>query len=160
MAQLVSARGSLPWGQRFESVLRNKIGQNKRELLETARFWWSLLSRPCRTTEIFDLLAMKVILNKWIPVKGFKCINLFGILFVREDCPNMDRYDLNHEAIHTSQMKELAYIFFYIIYVLEWLVRLFKSGNAYRNISFEQEAYKNQNNLEYLEHRKLFAMWR
>lgn len=103
---------------------------------------------------------MKVILNKWIPFKGFKCINLFGILFVREDCSKMDRYDLNHEAIHTRQMKELAYIFFYIIYVLEWLVRLFRPGNAYRNISFEQEAYKNESNLEYLDNRKFWAMWR
>lgn len=72
----------------------------------------------------------------------------------------MDRYDLNHEAIHTRQMKELAYIFFYIIYVLEWLVRLFKPGNAYRNISFKQEAYKNESNLEYLDNRKFWAMWR
>lgn len=103
---------------------------------------------------------MKVILNKWIPFKGFKCINLFGVLFVRSDCRDMDRYDLNHEEIHTKQMKELAYIPFYIIYVAEWLVRLFKSGNAYRNISFEKEAYEHQYDLEYNKRRKRFAMWR
>ena len=29
---------------------------------------------------------MRVIYNKVIPFKGFKCVNLFGVLFVREGC--------------------------------------------------------------------------
>ena len=28
---------------------------------------------------------MKVIYNKVIPINGYKCVNLFGVLFVRED---------------------------------------------------------------------------
>ena len=32
-------------------------------------------------------------------------------------------------------------------------------GNAYRNISFEREAYANQRNLNYLESRPMYA-WR
>ena len=32
-------------------------------------------------------------------------------------------------------------------------------GNAYRNISFEREAYANQRNLNYLKERPLYA-WR
>lgn len=51
---------------------------------------------------------MKIVYNKWIPFKGFKCINLFGVLFVR-DRLTMSRMDLNHEAIHTAQMKEWVY---------------------------------------------------
>jgi hypothetical protein len=54
-------------------------------------------------------------------------------------------------------MKELAFIFFYIIYFFEWLVRLFINKNAYRNISFEKEAYSNEKNLEYLKNRKCFS---
>ena len=54
---------------------------------------------------------MKVIYNKIIPFKGYKCINLFGILFVREGC-TMCENDYNHEAIHTKQMKELLYVIF------------------------------------------------
>ena len=46
---------------------------------------------------------MKVIYNKVIPFKGFKCVNLFGVLFVREGC-TMRTEDYNHEAIHTAQM--------------------------------------------------------
>lgn len=84
---------------------------------------------------------MKVIYNKIIPLKGYKCINLFGVLFVRKGC-TMRESDYNHEAIHTKQMKELLYVPFYILYLLEWFYRLTQKGNAYRNISFEKEAYK------------------
>ena len=79
---------------------------------------------------------MKVIRNKLLPLKGFAAINLFGILFVRKDSKITDRL-LNHEAIHTAQMKELGYIFFYIWYVIEWFIKLFTTKNAYKSISFE-----------------------
>lgn len=74
---------------------------------------------------------MKVIYNKIIPFKGYKCINLFGVLFVRKGCTMRER-DYNHEAIHTKQMKELLYVPFYILYILEWLYRLTQKGNAYK----------------------------
>lgn len=69
----------------------------------------------------------------------------------------MTDVDFNHEAIHTKQMKEMLYVFFYLWYVIEWIVRLFKRGNAYRNISFEREAYSNQCYLKYNKERKRFA---
>ena len=99
---------------------------------------------------------MKIIRNKYIPFKGFLAINLFGILFVRGDA-RIDDITLNHEKIHTAQIKELWYIFFYLWYIIEWLIRLFMKGNAYRNISFEREAYNNENDLDYLKTRKRFA---
>lgn len=98
---------------------------------------------------------MKIIYNNIIPLPGFKAINLFGVLFVKKGC-TMSDIDLNHEAIHTAQMKEMWYIFFYLWYMIEWVVRLFKKGNAYRNISFEQEAYDNQSWLKYLQNRTRF----
>lgn len=97
---------------------------------------------------------MKIIRNNIIPFKGFKAINLFGILFVRKNA-EIDELTINHEEIHTAQMKELWYVFFYLWYVVEWFIRLPK-GNAYRNISFEREAYANQDNLSYLKSRKRF----
>ena len=48
---------------------------------------------------------------------------------------------------HTAQMKEMLYIFFYLWYVVEWIIRLFMKGNAYRNISFEREAYSNEDDI-------------
>lgn len=99
---------------------------------------------------------MRIVRNKFIPFKGFKCINLFGVLFVREECRLTD-CDLNHEAIHTAQMKELWYIPFYILYLTEWFARLFMKGNSYRNISFEREAYANEDDMGYLGDRKKFG---
>ncbi len=101
---------------------------------------------------------MKVIINSIIPFKGYKCVNLFGLLFVRRGC-RMTEMDYNHEAIHTEQMKELWYIPFYIMYLLEWLYRLTKRGNAYRNISFEREAYGNQNDVYYLKAGRIRFAW-
>lgn len=101
---------------------------------------------------------MKIIRNPFIPFPGFAAINLFGVLFIRSNVQVSERL-LNHERIHTAQMKELGYIFFYIIYMLEWLVRLFTSSNAYRDISFEQEAYLFEGSPTYLKTRKRFAMW-
>lgn len=103
---------------------------------------------------------MILIYNKYIPFKGFRAINLFGICFVREGC-TMPPHSINHEKIHTAQMKELWYVGFYVIYFLEWLMRLVITPTvAYRNISFEREAYDNQYNYDYLKSRKRFAQWR
>lgn len=67
---------------------------------------------------------------------------------------------INHESIHVEQQKELLVIFFYLLYLSEWFVRLFMKGNAYRNISFEREAYANQGDMNYLKNRKLFGFLR
>lgn len=108
---------------------------------------------------------MKIVYNNIIPFKGFLAINLFGMLFVRNKDdgtnPVVSQSTLNHEAIHTAQMKELGYILFYIIYFFEWLVRLFIDAKAaYRGISFEKEAYGHQDDQDYLSTRRHFAQWR
>ncbi len=89
---------------------------------------------------------MKIIRNGIIPPKGFRAINLLGVLFVRKNAVISERL-LRHERIHTMQMREMLYVFFYLWYVVEWLVRLVAihdAHKAYRAISFEQEAYENQ----------------
>jgi len=105
---------------------------------------------------------MKVIRNGLIPFKGFKAINLFGVVFVRREC-TITATDLNHEAIHTAQMRELLYVIFYIAYVGEWLFHLAICRNAkaaYRRISFEKEAYAHQAEQEYLNNRKHYNQYR
>ena len=105
---------------------------------------------------------MKVIYNKVIPFKGYKCVNLLGVLFVREGC-TMSATDYNHEAIHTAQMKELLYVLFYLLYVLEWLWRLARLRDmkaAYRAVSFEREAYAHQYAADYLKTRKKFNQYK
>ena len=121
---------------------------------------------------------MKIIQNKWInkfiPFPDFRAVNLFGVLFVRGARP-LTKVTLNHESIHSRQFVELMVLFavatvfirwwlpvfapfaFYVWYIVEWLIRLLKKGNAYRNISFEREAYANEKNTEYLKTRRLFT---
>lgn len=86
-------------------------------------------------------------------------MNLFGVLFVRGNA-RIDDITLNHEKIHTAQIKEMLYVFFYLLYVIEWIIRLVQFRNsymAYRNISFEREAYQNEGNTEYLRERQLYS---
>lgn len=88
----------------------------------------------------------------------------------------------NHETIHAMQWTEvtmlvgtilfalvvlfdfsllwlaLSPIAYYIWYVLEWLCKL-PFGNAYKSISFEQEAYSNEDDMNYCENRHLFCGW-
>ena len=104
-------------------------------------------------------MLMKIIRNDIIPFKGFAAINLFGILFIRGDTVITSRL-VNHEEIHTAQMKEMLYVFFYLWYVAEWLVRLVQCRSAmeaYRNISFEREEYSNEGNALYLSGRRRYA---
>lgn len=90
------------------------------------------------------------------------CLNLFGTFWVK-DPSWIDKYVVNHERIHTAQQREMLFVPFYIVYVLEWLVRLIRYRNhhkAYMNISFEREAYSNGNDLGYLPRRRHFAWLR
>jgi hypothetical protein len=99
---------------------------------------------------------MKIIYNNIIPFRGFAVVNLFGVLFVRKNVILTDRI-INHERIHTAQMKELFYIGFYVWYLAEWLYKLPRYGNqAYYNISFEREAYSGEGAASYLNNRRCF----
>lgn len=104
----------------------------------------------------YNIFAMKIIYNNIIPFCGFAAINIFGILFCRKGVKVTEKI-LNHESIHTEQMKEMLFIGFYLWYLIEWVVRLFGRGNAYKNLCFEKEAYDNDDNLTYLDTRKPYA---
>lgn len=106
---------------------------------------------------------MKIIYNNIIPFKGYKAMNLLGILFVRKEFEGkLKEQDITHEKIHSEQQKELLWIPFYIIYFIEFLVKFLYFGNwnyAYRRISFEREAYEFERYPEYLKTRKRY-FWR
>lgn len=94
---------------------------------------------------------------RFIP-KGI-CVNLFGTVWAR-DTSWIDKCVVNHERIHTAQQRELLFIPFYIIYLIEWLIRLLQFRNqnkAYMNISFEREAYAHGHDLTYLPRRRHYA---
>lgn len=103
---------------------------------------------------------MKIIKNKIIPFNGYKAINIFGIIFTKGE---LSEKEINHELIHTKQMKEMLYVPFYIWYGIEYLIKLFPNkfnlSKTYNAVSFEQEAYLHQAELNYLEERKHYAWW-
>jgi hypothetical protein len=84
---------------------------------------------------------------------------IFPFIFVG-DKNDINPIFLNHERIHLRQQLELLILPFYLWYVLEYLYRRIQYKNhplAYRNISFEREAYANERNPNYLPHR---SFWR
>lgn len=89
-------------------------------------------------------------------------LNLFG-LFLTLEPERISPEIINHERIHTAQMRELLFIPFYLIYGIEFLFRLAVTGSmmrAYLAMSFEREAYDNDADLLYLEKRRHFSQWR
>lgn len=94
-----------------------------------------------------------------IPFKGFSAITLWPFVFVRKDA-RMDATTIRHETIHGEQQKELLIVLFYLWYLAEWLVKWIYYRNrttAYKNISFEREAYANQYDAAYLDVRSHFS---
>lgn len=131
---------------------------------------------------------MKIVYNYIIPFKGYLAMCVFPFIFVRKDVRNLTVNDINHEKIHGMQQIEthifalilavllaavglfswwwvlvspLVYFALYgLEYIIRWICYGFETRDAYRNISFEQEAYLNENDLTYIKNRHLFASWK
>ena len=104
-----------------------------------------------------------IVISKYIVPKGYLGITIFPFMFLNTKALKENRVLINHEKIHLRQQLELLIIPFFIIYVFEFLVRLIQYRNwhlAYRNISFEREAYKNETNLDYLKTRPVFSVFK
>lgn len=102
---------------------------------------------------------MKIVRCSWFPPKGYSAIMLVWWLIIRNGYQVTSRL-INHEEIHCEQQKEMLILPFFIWYGLEFIFRLFQYRNwnkAYHNVSFEREAYANQDNIAYLNKRKHFA---
>lgn len=128
----------------------------------------------------------KVIYNDIIPFKGFQAITILPFVFARKRYKPLADHVINHESIHLRQQTEVLAVLaavmlalcliclswwwmitvpfgFYVLYCLGYIIRLFAYGRgheAYRNISFEQEAFMHERNLSYLDDRKAFAWLR
>jgi len=103
---------------------------------------------------------MRIIYNKHFPFRGFWAINLCGLVFVRKEYGPLGEQAVRHEYIHSLQQREMLFLFFFVWYFLEWVVRLCLCGNplkAYRNISFERESYACQANADYPSLRRHYA---
>lgn len=103
---------------------------------------------------------MFVIVTKYLIPKGFRGMTIFPFVLLKYISDSENKTLINHEKIHIRQQLELLVLPFFVWYFVEYAVRLLQYKNAhlaYRNISFEREAYTNEHHLDYLKKRPFFS---
>ena len=103
---------------------------------------------------------MRIIASRYLIPKGFIGITLYPLIIVKDKKLLQYRRLLNHEKIHLRQQAEMLVLPFYIWYLVEYAVKLIMYRNthkAYRNISFEREAYTYENDNTYLQKRHFWS---
>lgn len=92
-----------------------------------------------------------------------RAITLYPIVLLRYAVDKDDLVLMNHERIHLRQQLELLVIPFYVWYLAEYAWYRWRGMNhtaAYLRISFEREAYANEQRLDYLDQRPALAFRR
>lgn len=104
-----------------------------------------------------------IILSKYLVPRGYTGLAVYPFVFLKHKHLKFDTILINHEKIHLKQQLELLVVPFFLLYTLEFCVRFIQYKNwylAYRNISFEREAYSNEHNLIYLKNRKNWCFFK
>lgn len=97
-------------------------------------------------------------LSKFAPINIW-AITLGPVVICRG---TLSKKTKRHETIHYLQYKELWFIGFLLIYLWDFLFSAIFRGkgfsrSSYLSIRFEQEAWNNDEDIEYLEKREKFA---
>lgn len=101
-----------------------------------------------------------VLISKYFVPKGYSGLTIFPFVFLKYSHLKTDKILMNHEHIHLRQQLEMIIVLFYLFYAVEFVIRLCQYKNwykAYKNISFEREAYHNESNMDYLEQRSFWS---
>ena len=120
------------------------------------------------------------VVNSIFPIEDYIAMTVWPVVFIQKANERLyDEVADNHENIHGRQQIEMLIVgivlaigLYFLIgwwclfalpvfcwwYCIEYMLRsIFGKGNAYRNISFEREAYANETDFNYLKNRRLFA---
>ena len=103
---------------------------------------------------------MFLIVTKYLIPKGYRGLAFFPFVFVKQRLDKQNSVFVNHERIHLRQQLELLIFPFFFLFFLEFCLRWIQFKNfdlAYRNISFEREAYANEKDLDYLKRRTFWG---
>ena len=123
---------------------------------------------------------MKKVYNNILPFEGFLAMTVWPWILIREDEKNkFDASAERHENTHGLQQIEVTLVglaiaavmlalgyqwysliplgLFFELYLLEYIIKFILTKNAYRSVSFEQEAYDHEDEVYYNEVRKHFA---
>ena len=106
------------------------------------------------------MLIVNEKLVKLITFNFASAITLWPVIILRNQDDLNNLILLNHEKIHLRQQVEFLLLFFYLIYLIEYLIGRLKGKShyqAYRHISFEKEAFDKENDLSYLTKRRYFS---
>ena len=108
---------------------------------------------------IFENSKIPVWLSKVAPIE-IGALSFFIFVFCRNKITKRLK---THETIHFQQQLEMLFVFQWLLYGLFWLIGLVKYKNgkkAYYQNPFEQEAYDNEYDQNYLQKRKRFSWWK
>ena len=106
---------------------------------------------------------MIIVCQRLLKNRKISGITLFPFIFLKKHEYKNNKVLINHEKIHLRQQLEMLIVFFYLWYVIEyyyWYFRLRNHYLAYKSISFEREAYAMEDDLNYLDKRKLWSFWK
>ncbi len=101
----------------------------------------------------------KIVVFPYILSKSFAAVTIFPFIILKRKESKDDFVLINHEKIHIRQQLELLWILFFIWFAIEYLFRLIQYRNsylAYKNISFEREAYAHEHDIDYLQNRSAY----
>ena len=102
---------------------------------------------------------MFVIVARYLIPKGFAGLTLFPFIILKEKIDVSNPIMIQHEKIHIRQQTEMLILPFFIWYGIEYFIRILQYKNkqtAYRNISFEREAYANESQKDFLQQRRFW----
>ena len=109
------------------------------------------------------MLIVNKKLVKLITLDFASAITLWPFILLRSRSSLNDAVLLNHERIHLRQQAEMLLIFFYVLYLIEYVMGRLKGKahyQSYREISFEREAFNHESDLEYLNKRQAYSSFR
>lgn len=89
---------------------------------------------------------IRILFNSPIPPPPYTAMALGNTVLVRGK--EISVTTLAHELVHVDQYKRLGMLRFLLTWIFEYV------KNGYWNISLEKEAYKKQNDSEYVERAK------
>ena len=117
-----------------------------------------------------------IVKNSIVPFGKYDAMAVFPFVFIKG---NVSDKVIRHEKIHCQQQREMGTIgvilaailflagcgwwsllslpLFYWWYGIEYVVRLILNGDKYFDISFEKEAYINDDSTDYIDSRQPFA---
>ena len=101
-----------------------------------------------------------VLIIPFIFPSTFNALAVWPFIILKEHGLKYDTVLIHHERIHLRQQLELLWIFFFVIYLAEFLAKIIiykQPKRAYRNISFEREAYENEYDLGYAQRKSLWS---